>query len=133
MRVLKEYYSGNSGKAFFLICIGKNFIKKVKKIFLPFFISYCKKYDIGLIVVEDYIDNDSFNYPNLKDPGIQRLLAPKEILKKFKKYKYLCDIDTDCLPGFLAQDIFKFASKKIKNNQIFVVKPYPEGYSKKSL
>ena len=133
MRELKEYYSGNSGKAFFLTCIGKRFAKVVKKIFLPFFLNYCKKHDIGLIIVEDYIDKNSFSYPNLKDPGIQRLLAPKEILKKFKKYKYLCDIDTDCLPGFLAEDIFKYASNKIKKNQIFVVKPYPEGYLKKNL
>ena len=133
MKEIKEYYSGNSGNAFFLICIGKNFINKVKKIFLPFFLSYCKKHDIGLIIVEDFIDKEFFHYPNLKDPGFQRLLAPKEILKKFKKYKYLCDIDADCLPGFLAKDIFKASFKKIKKNEIIVVKPYPDGYLKKNL
>lgn len=133
MNELKEYHSGNSGKAFFLTCIGESFIKKVKKIFLPFFLSYCKKYDIGLIIVENYIDKNSSKYSNLKDPGIQRLLAPKLIQKNFKKYKYLCDIDTDCLPGFLAKDIFKATSDKIKKNDIYVVKPYPDGQIKKKL
>ena len=54
MTNIKEYISGNSGNAFFLTCIGSKFKKDFEKISLPYYERYCKKYDIGLIVADNY-------------------------------------------------------------------------------
>jgi len=125
MSNIKEYFSGKSGSAFYIICIGKKFQKIFKKTTLPFYLNYCKKYDIGLVVVENFIDQNFKQYPLYRDyPAYQRLLAPSEIKKKYPKYKILCDIDADCIPGFLSRNIFSF-SKNIRNNEIYVITPYP--------
>ena len=109
MKFVEEIYAGKSKCAFFFICIGKDFQSAFKKITLPYYLEYCKKYDIGIIVINDYIDK---NYKKHKiysrDPGYQRLLAPSLIKKKFPRYKYICDIDVDCIPGIAARNIFKY-------------------------
>ena len=131
MTNIKEYISGNSGNAFFLTCIGSKFKKDFEKISLPYYENYCKKYDIGLIIADKAIDKNFKKFKSLKDPGVQRLLVPNEIYKYYKKYKYLCDIDIDCLPGFLARNIFN--QKKIKNNELHLIQPYPKVFKKKHL
>ncbi len=125
MSKLKEYFRGTSGNAFYIICIGKKFQNSFKKTTLPFYLNYCKKYNIGLIVVEEFIDKNYRSNVLYKDyPAYQRLLAPAEIKKKFPKYKVICDIDADCIPGFLARNIFTHFKKKIRHNEIYLTVPY---------
>ena len=125
MSIIKEYFRGTSGNAFYIICIGQKFQKSFKKTTLPFYLNYCKKFNIGLIVVEKYIDKNYKRYPLYKNfPAYQRLLAPAEIQKRFPYYKIICDIDADCIPGFLARNIFKYFKSKIKDNEIYVTTPY---------
>lgn len=129
MSSIEEIYAGKSKCAFFFICIGKRFQSAFKKITLPYYIEYCKKYDIGIIIIKDYIDKDYRKHEIYsKDPGYQRLLAPKLIKKKFPKYKYICDIDVDCIPGFSSRNIFKYF-KSIKENEIYLIKPSPDDHT----
>jgi hypothetical protein len=133
MKLIDEIYTGKSKCAFFFVCIGKDFQSAFKKITLPYYLEYCKKYDIGIITINDYIDKDYKKHKIYeKDPGYQRLLAPSLIKKKFPNYKYICDIDVDCIPGASARNIFKHF-KSIKRNEIHLVKPNPETYTESDL
>ena len=60
------------------------------------------------------------------------MLAPSLIQKKFPKYKIICDIDTDCIPGFLARNIFE-KLKKLKKMKFISTKPVPLSFSQKNL
>ncbi len=133
MTQIKEVLSGNSGYSFFFTCIGKKYQNIFKNITLPFYKKYCKKYDIGIITINTFIDKNYYkNNLYVRDPGYQRLLAPSLIQKKFPKYKIICDIDTDCIPGFFARNIFE-KLKKIKKNEIYLTKPVPLSFSQKNL
>lgn len=94
---------------------------------------YCKKYDIGIILVKDFLDKSYNSFKLYRDnPGFQRLLAPEEIRKNFPKYTYICDIDLDCIPGYQSRNIFHYV-KNIKKNDIFLVQPIPKGFSRSEL
>ena len=133
MQLIEEIFSGKSKCAFFFICIGKKFQNTFKKTTFPFYKEYCKKYDIGIILINDFIDKNYNKYSLYKkDPGYQRLLAPGLIKENFPKYKYICDIDVDCIPGFLSRNIFKYC-KNIKKNEICLVKPNPPTFDEPNL
>jgi hypothetical protein len=133
LKNIKEIYSGKSGRAFFITCIGEKFYKIFFKIALQYYLPYCKKYDIGIILISDFIDQNYKAHKLYEDnPGLQRLLGPEEIRKNFPKYKFICDIDSDCIPGYSSRNIFDFY-KNPKKNEIYLVKLVPEKYSRADL
>lgn len=130
-----ELIKGYSGKAIYITAIGKKF----KNLFInhsySYFKNYCKRYDIGLIVLYDYIINkDKLIYPFDAYPNLQRLLIPEEIKKFYPKYKYLADIDSDCLPTSISRNIFDYAVFKNENEKkIYLVEPRPQSFSKSQI
>lgn len=133
MKLIEEVYKGKNNYAFFFIVIGKKFQRVFQKTTLPFYKRYCKKYGIGILTINNYIDqNYHKNSVYNRDPGYQRLLAPELIKKKFPRYKFLCDIDVDCIPGFYSRNIFNF-KKKIKHDEIYLINPSPDDSNKVSL
>ena len=113
--MIKKILNSKSQNYFCTIAIGKAYEKNFKNFTLGFFKEYCKKNDIGLILItKDLIDKNSDHW---KKPEWQKLLAPKIILNKFKKIKNICMIDTDILINTSSPNIFKFHKK----NSISVV------------
>ena len=118
--MIKKLLNSKSQNYFCTLAIGKSYEKNFKKYTLNFFKEYCKKNDIGLIIItNDLVGKDSEYW---KKPEWQKLLAPKLILNKFKKIKNICMIDTDIIINASSPNIFKFHKKKtisvvsIRNN-----------------
>lgn len=132
---IKELVSGKSSKAIYLTVVGKSFQKLFKKYCLKFFKSYCKKHDLGLIVLYDLlIDKKNLIEPFNYRLNLQRLLIPGEIKRLFPKYKYLADIDADCLPSLMARNIFDFTNFKNANDKnVYLTHPRPTNYSRGNL
>ena len=107
--MIKKIINSKSQNYFCTIAIGKSYEKNFKNYTLVFFKEYCKKNDIGLILItKDLIKKNSEYW---KKPEWQKLLAPKLILKKFKSIKNICMIDTDILINNSSPNIFKFHKK----------------------
>ena len=97
------------------IAIGKKYQDNFEKYSYKNFYKYCKKNDIGLILItSDLIDKSSTHW---KKAEWQKLIAPKIIKQKYKKIKNICMIDTDILINTEAPNIFNFH----KNNTVSVV------------
>ncbi len=62
MAVIEEVIKGKKPYAICLTVIGDEFQKEFKKIPLPHFREYCKKYGIGLLILKNYIDKDKKIY-----------------------------------------------------------------------
>ena len=108
--MIKKLLNSKSQNYFCTLAIGKSYEKNFKKYTLNFFKEYCKKNDIGLIIItNDLVGKDSEYW---KKPEWQKLLAPKLILNKFKKIKNICMIDTDIIINASSPNIFKFHKKK---------------------
>ena len=107
--MIKKLLNSKSQNYFCTLAIGKSYEKNFKKYTLNFFKEYCKKNDIGLIIItNDLVGKDSEYW---KKPEWQKLLAPKLILNKFKKIKNICMIDTDIIINASSPNIFKFHKK----------------------
>lgn len=132
---ITELVSGKSSNAIYLTVVGKNFQKLFKKYCLKYFKSYCKKYDLGLIVLNDLlIDKKNLIEPFNYRLNLQRLLMPGEIKRLFPKYKYLADIDADCLPSLIARNIFDFTNfKNINEKNVYLTHPWPTNYNSENL
>lgn len=128
-----EIVKGSGNKAICLTAIGKEFLFDFKKISLPHFESYAKKYGLGLLLLQDYLqDKSKLNFPYNERPNLQRLLFPNFIKENYTQYKYLCDIDIDCLPGPVARNIFDFTDFQNKKN-IYLTKPTPSSFSREDI
>jgi hypothetical protein len=124
MTLIEELNKG-SDKAIFLTLIGNDYRKKFDEIALPHYMQYCQRYDIGLLILNDYIDRDAKNrYPYSVDPGYQRLLIPNEIKNFNKNYSLVADMDADCIPGPNARNIFNFVDNN-SQGKIYFTKPTP--------
>ncbi len=132
---IKELIRGTSSKAIFITVLGKKFQTLFKKYCLDSFKKYCKKHNLGLIVLNDLIvEKQNLLPPFDKNPNLHRLLIPKEIKRLYPRYKYLADIDADCLPTSIARNIFDYAKfKNEKEKKIYLVSPRPSNFSKEMI
>ena len=127
-----EIVKGKKPQAICVTAIGDNFSKIFNTISLPFFKSYCERYGLGLLVLKDFVfPKNKLKPPFDTRPNLQRLLFPKIILENFPNYKYICDIDADCIPGPVARDIFAYAySKNTNKKDIFLIPPTPSNFNR---
>ena len=133
MSSVVEIIKGKKDKAICLTAIGEEFIRDFEKISLPHFRAYAKKYDLGLLLLKDYlVEKQKLHKPYDSNPNFQRLLFPQYIKKNFPNYKYICDIDIDCLPGPVARNIFDFTNFENRND-IFLTTPVPPNFLRKDI
>ena len=86
-------------------CNGKKYFLEWEKFAKPYWVDYCQKYKINLIVFDKLIVKPGDKY--FKKINWQKLLIGEEIKKTFKNIKNVCYLDTDILINSLAPDIFK--------------------------
>ncbi len=94
------------------VCIGKNYINSWTKFILPNWLIYCKKHDLGLIMIDQPIEkNEKF----LKKPHWNKLLIGSHLVKNKIAVNNICFLDNDILINhYLAPNIFKnYNNKKI--------------------
>ncbi len=129
---IQEIVKGTSKRAICVTVIGKKFQSLFNKYCINYFKSYAKKYNLGLIVIKDLIIKKEKLYPPFNThPNLQRLLLPKEIKRLYPTYKFLADIDADCIPTHIARNIFDYSNfKHFKDNKIYLVFPRPFNFSK---
>lgn len=135
MNILEELVKGRSGNAIYLTVIGSDYRKKFEEIALPYYEQYCNKYDLGLLILNDYVDSCAKQvHPYSLDPGYQRLLIPQLIANHHKNYKFVADMDADCIPGPVARNIFLAAfTEEYCSKQIFFTLPVPNQISRSKL
>ena len=130
--LVEEIAKGESDCALILTVIGDEYRKKIERIALPNFLHYCRRHGIGLLLLNGYLNSDDKDsYPYNIDPGYQRLIAPSLVAELFPQYKYLCDLDADCVPSLTGRNIF--ANSNLKRGVINLVMPTPNGASRQSL
>jgi hypothetical protein len=126
MSILEEIISGTTPNAIFLTVIGEKFQKDFERISLPHLKEYCLRYGIGLLILKEYIDKENENVSPYSDcAGYQRLLIPEAIVNDFSQYKYICDLDVDCIPGPMARDIFSYPEDGLLDDTIYLTYPTP--------
>ena len=98
--------TGKSKNAIVTIAIGEKYYNLWKKNSSKLWINYCKKYDLGLYIV----DNDLVSKDNKvwKKATWQKLLIPEEIKKTGLNLERVCYLDTDILISPNAPNIFDF-------------------------
>lgn len=97
------------------LAIGYKYLNNFKKYSYKHFYNYCRKNDIGIIIITQNLINKSSS--DWKKPEWQKLIAPYLIKKKYKDVKNICMIDTDILINENSPNIFQFHKK----NSISVV------------
>ena len=111
IKILKK--PGKSGNVLSTVMIGKTYISNWKKYIYKNWKMYCDKFDIGLIVIENFIDNTKAR----KKANWQKLLIGSKILESQISTKILniCYLDGDILiNSYGAPNIFKsHVDKKI--------------------
>ncbi len=96
-------------KVLVTIALGKEYKKIWKKNILPSWKRYCKKHDIGIILItKDLISKKSKFW---KKATWQRLLVGEIIKKKFKYVDDICVLDTDILINPNSPNIFQYQKK----------------------
>ena len=124
--VLEEMIKGSTPHAFCLTVIGEEFQHDFETISLPHFKDYCERYGIGLLILKEYIDRENeFVSPYSDCAGYQRLLIPEVVANDFSHYKYICDIDVDCIPGPVARNIFTYPEGGMRDDTIYLTLPTP--------
>ena len=130
--IIEETIIGKSDRALVVTVIGEDYLKFFRKVSMPNFEHYCQAHGLGLLLLKDYIrPKDANCHPYSLDPGYQRLLAPSLIQKLFPHYKFICDIDADCLPSPYGRDIFD--NSNLSPGVINVVMPTPINNSRQQL
>ncbi len=106
-QIVDEIVKGKKNCAFFITVIGSEYRALFDRVSLPSYRAYCEKYQIGLLILNEYVRPHHVNlHPYNIDPGYQRLLVPSLIKSKFPQYEFLCDVDADCIPSHQGRDIF---------------------------
>ena len=91
------------------LAIGHKYLNNFKKYSYKHFYNYCRKNDIGIIIItKNLVDKSSSDW---KKPEWQKLIAPQIIKNKYKDVKNICMIDTDILINENSPNIFKFHKK----------------------
>jgi hypothetical protein len=127
MALIEEVIKGKNPFAICLTVIGDEFQKEFKKISLPHFIEYCKKYGIGLLILKNYVDEKNKSIYPYSKTFTQRLLIPEIVEAEFSRYKFICDMDADVIPGPLARDIFTFPSEgRLLEDHIYLTDHVPQ-------
>ncbi len=97
------------------IAIGGDYEKLWKKKIYPSWKTYAKKYNLGLILInENLIPLDN---PNWKKPNWQKFLIAEHLEVNYPQIKTACYLDTDILISPIAPNIFD----KHKPNQISLI------------
>jgi hypothetical protein len=135
MNLIEELVKGKSGNAIYLTVIGDNFRNQFEKIALTYYVDYCKKYDIGLLILNNYVDNNAQKVaPYNLDPGYQRLLIPSLIKRMYGEYWMLADMDADCIPGPLARNIFsEITLARTGKKVVYLIYPTPKDVTRSHL
>tara|TARA_Y100000816_G_scaffold292601_1_gene288970 strand:+ start:2366 stop:3304 length:939 start_codon:yes stop_codon:yes gene_type:complete len=97
------------------IAIGQQHFLDWQKYSKPYWVDYCKKNKLNLIIFDKLLIKPGHIY--FKKINWQKLLIGDEIKKNFKNIKNVCYLDTDILINFSAPNIFKNFDK----NKISVV------------
>jgi len=86
--------------------IGVKYLDDFEKFSMPSWITYCKRFGIGLaVVVENLLDvNDKY----FKKANWQKFLVGKELQTIDKSVNNICHLDTDIIISPLAPNIFEF-------------------------
>ena len=88
------------------ISIGKRNFLNWRNYALPSWLSYCKKHNLGLIVItKDLID---VRDPKWKKPTWQKLLIAEHISSRYSNVNRICYLDTDILVSPIAENIFDY-------------------------
>lgn len=105
-------YNKNYKNCISSIAMGKKYFLDWQIYAKPYWIDYCKKNRLNLIIFDKLIIKPGDKY--FKKINWQKLLIGEEIRKKFKNIENVCYLDTDILINSLAPNIFKkFDKKKI--------------------
>jgi hypothetical protein len=102
---------GKSRNILATIIISKKYIDNWNKYFYKNWIMYAKKYDLGLIIFTDFIDNST----EKKKPTWQKLLIGSFLKKElnYLKINNICYLDSDILINiYRAPNIFNFHKKE---------------------
>lgn len=88
------------------IAIGDKYLSDWKQFASPFWISYCKKYELGLIVIyKNMIKSSDFAW---KKATWQKFLIGAYARKYYPHIERVCYLDTDILISPLAPNVFYF-------------------------
>jgi len=92
------------------IAVGSKHFKDWKKFAYPSWKAYCKKNNIGIIIIKkDLINKNSFFW---KKPTWQRLLIGKYIKENNLNISNICVLDTDIFINSLSPNIFSHSNLK---------------------
>lgn len=108
-------YNKNYKNCISSIAMGKKYYLDWQKYAKPYWVDYCKKNKLNLIIFDQLIVKPGDKY--FKKINWQKLLIGEEIRKKFKNIKNICYLDSDILINSSAPNIFKNFNK----NKISVV------------
>lgn len=129
----KLILESTSGNYIVSIAIGKKYLKLWNEYFKKNWIIYCKKNNIGLIIItKDLIDKKNIFW---KKPNWQKFLIGKYLEKKYsKKIKNICYLDTDIYINPFSPNIFdSHDEKKISVVSMFKNLPYDLFETKKKI
>ena len=104
------FLNSKTGNYICTIAIGKSYYNDWKKFSKLSWIKYCKKNDIGLIIiVRDLIDKSNIYW---KKPNWQKMLLG-DYLKNLKEIKInnVCYLDTDILINYNSPNVFNYHKK----------------------
>lgn len=107
------------------LAVGKKFLSDWKKYVLPFWLKYCKKHKLGLLIIKSELSTKSDK--KYKKSNWQKLLISKFIFDNFKFIKNICYLDTDIIINEHAPNIFESANMK-KINVVSLRKNLPFDY-----
>jgi hypothetical protein len=96
-------------KLFVTLAIGHEYKKIWKKNILPSWKIYCKKNNIGLVLLSDNLLSKQNKF--WKKATWQRLLIGEFIKKKFRYVEDICILDTDIVINPYSPNIFKYQKK----------------------
>lgn len=107
------------------LAVGKSFLNNWKKYILPSWVKYCKKHNLGLVIIKSELIHP--NDANYKKSNWQKLLISRFIYDNLKYIKNVCYLDTDILISQEAPNIFKYANMR-KINVVSLRKNLPFNY-----
>ena len=88
------------------MAIGYKYLNNFKKYSYKHFYNYCRKNDIGIIIITQNLINKSSS--DWKKPRMAKIDCTPFNQKKYKDVKNICMIDTDILINENSPNIFQF-------------------------
>lgn len=123
MSLFKIYFSPSVAtlNCIATLAIGEDFLKKWEQYALPSWLDYCKKYNIQLICITDFIDYSKGAY-------WQKLLIGNVVKQNLPNIQNIMFLDTDILISPLAPNVFKLYEAE----KIAVVEEYSNIFPQKN-